>query len=166
MMGVVNKKTKSNAGLDGQRNICQRRAATIANMIEAVKKRGLDEEFAREAIYKYGEDIAKDMKLSLGEDFTFDEFLEVFAAQPHFDIYEMEIAEKTEDTLRVHFHYCPYVEEWEKQGYSGKDLEDLCDITMEGDKAIGDSFDNLKFTLGNTIADGNCVCELMFEKVK
>ena len=35
------------------------------------------------------------------------------------DIYEMEIAEKTEDTLRVHFHYCPYVEEWEKQGYSG-----------------------------------------------
>ena len=106
------------------------------------------------------------MKKSLKKDFTIDEFLEVFASQPHFDIYEMEVVKKTEDMFLIHFNYCPYVEEWTKQGYCDDELAELCDITMEGDKAIGDCFPNLRFTLGKTIAQGHCVCELLFEKIK
>ncbi|NLD17547.1 MAG: L-2-amino-thiazoline-4-carboxylic acid hydrolase [Tissierellia bacterium] len=165
-MEITNKKSKTNPALDGQRNICQRRAATISNMIEEAKKLGVDKDFARRAIYKYGEDIAVEMKEKLEEDFDNDEFLEVFASQPHYDIYEMEVVDKTDDRFEIHFNYCPYVEEWIKQGYSGDDLAELCDITMEGDRAIGDSFKELKFTLGKTIAEGNCVCELLFERKK
>ncbi|UTD06786.1 L-2-amino-thiazoline-4-carboxylic acid hydrolase [Treponema denticola] len=165
-MVITNVKQKSSPALDGQRNICQRRAATISNMIKCAAERGLDKQFARDAIYKYGQDIAANMKKSLKKDFTIDEFLEVFASQPHFDIYEMEVVKKTEDMFLIHFHYCPYVEEWTKQGYCDDELSELCDITMEGDKAIGDCFPNLRFTLGKTIAQGHCVCELLFEKIK
>ncbi len=164
-MGIKNVKRKSSPALDGQRNICQRRAATISNMIKCACKRGIDKQFARDAIYEYGQDIAKEMKKNLKADFSIDEFLEVFAAQPHFDIYEMEVIKKNKEMFLIHFNYCPYVEEWIKQGYKGEELEELCDITMEGDKAIGKSFSNLKFTLGKTIAQGHCVCELLFEKI-
>ena len=46
-----------NPVVDGLRDICARRASTISYMIDEAKKRGLDDTFAREAIYKYGEDI-------------------------------------------------------------------------------------------------------------
>lgn len=159
-----NKPKKRSEGLDGQRNICRRRASTISYMIEEAKKQGISDDFARQAIYRYGQDIGEEMLKEIKDHNDLKEFREHFAAMPHHDIYEMSLEEDNPDNFTIHFHYCPYVEEWAQQGYSGDELAHLCDITMEGDRAIGDCFENFEFRLGKTIAQDNDVCEIFFTK--
>lgn len=154
----------SNPALDGQRNICQRRAATISYMLDEAKKRGLDEEFARAAIYQYGKDIGEKMFQAVQNPMDLKEFETFFAAMPHRDIYEMTTEECTDEKLLVHFHYCPYVAEWLEQNRDSEELSNLCDLAMEGDRAIGDCFPAFQFRLGKTIAQGNSVCEIEFTR--
>lgn len=158
------KAKKRSAALDGQRNICQRRASTISYMIEEAKNQGISDDFARRAIYRYGKDIGEEMLRIITDPSDLAEFRHLFAAMPHRDIYEMTLEENNQDSFLIHFHYCPYVEEWKKQGYSGDDLAHLCDITMEGDRAVADCFQDFKFQLGKTIAQNNDVCEIFFTK--
>ena len=54
------------------------------------------------------------------------------------------------EKLYIDFHYCPYVAEWIKQGRNPEEMATLCEIAMEGDRAIGETFDAFKFTLGKT----------------
>jgi len=150
----------------GLRNICARRAATISYMIDEAKKQGLDDSFARKAIYNYGKDIGKEIEEIMEDTTDIIQFARHFAGAPHTNIYEMETVISDEEKLYIDFHYCPYVEEWTKQGRSLEELEQLCDLAMEGDRAIGDVFPAFKFTLGKTIAQGNPVCEIRFDKVK
>jgi len=150
----------------GLRNICARRAATISYMIDEAKKQGLDHSFARKAIYSYGQDIGKEIEEIMEDTTDIIEFARHFAGAPHTNIYEMETVISDEEKLYIDFHYCPYVEEWTKQGRDLEELELLCDLAMEGDRAIGHVFPAFKFTLGKTIAQGNPVCEIRFDKVK
>lgn len=150
----------------GLRNICQRRAATISYMLDEAKKEGLDDSFTRRAIYNYGKDIGEEMYEAMDDTTDMEEFAKCFGGAPHTDIYEMETIELDDDKLSIDFHYCPYVEEWMKQGRSLEELDNLCDLAMEGDRAIGDVFPEFEFTLGKTIAQGNPVCEIRFNRVK
>ncbi|MCR5217902.1 L-2-amino-thiazoline-4-carboxylic acid hydrolase [Treponema sp.] len=161
-----NKPTIRNYGVDGMREISQRRAATIANMVDSAKSHGLDEGFAREAIGKYGRDNAEGMRSSMKNPDDFKEFASLFGSDHNRDIYEMETVEKTDDKLEIHFHYCPYVEEWKKQGRSPEEIARLCDITMEGDHEFAKAFPCLSFKLDGTIADGKNVCRLLFTRKK
>ena len=102
-----NKPTLSNYGVDGMREISQRRAATIANMIDEGKKAGVCDDFARRAIGTYGADNARGMIAGMKNPDDFDEFASLFGTDHNRDIYEMEVVEKTHDRLRIDFHYCP-----------------------------------------------------------
>lgn len=64
------------------------------------------------------------------------------------------------------FHYCPLVEAWQKLGCSDEEIEVLCDIAMNGDRGIASVFDDFKFSLGKTIAQGHNCCEIRFNKKK
>lgn len=161
-----NRPTLTNYGVDGMREISQRRAATIANMIDEARKRGLDDSFARDAIGKYGRDNAEAMRREMKNPDDFSEFAGLFGTDHNRDIYEMEIAEKTEDTLAIHFHYCPYVQEWVKQGRSPEEIAKLCEITMAGDHQFAAAFPNMDFKLEGTIAEGKPVCRLLFTRKK
>ena len=156
--------TLRNYGVDGMRDISARRASTIANMIDEAKKEGISDDFARRAIGKYGQDNAKHMKEAMKDPNSFDEFRSLFGTDHNKDIYEMEIVDNTEDELNIHFHYCPYVEEWLKQGRSADEIAHLCDITMEGDREFAKEFSCLKFDLQGTIADGKPYCRLHFSR--
>jgi hypothetical protein len=63
--------------------------------------------------------------------------------------------------LKVEFHYCPLVTGWMKQNFDQKTIETLCDIAMDGDRAIAKE-NNLDFVLGKTIAKGDDICEVNF----
>lgn len=165
-MTVTNKPKINNQCVFAAREISERRAATIALMIEEAKELGLDESFARRAIYRYGERFGKALFEKLEDPTDLEEFTKYFGTDHNRDIYEMEWVEATKDKLHIDFHYCPYVSMWEKMGISGDELDNICDITMEGDRAIGDAFPAFKFTLGRTIAQGHPVCELFFEKIE
>jgi len=151
---------------NGARNICQRRASTISYMMDEAAERGINDSFARKAIYHYGADIGKEMYESMEDTTDMVEFAKKFAGAPHINIYEMDIVESNQERLSIDFHYCPYVAEWVKQGRTPEELDNLCDIAMEGDRAIGDTFPEFQFTLGKTIAQGNHVCEIRFNRVK
>lgn len=161
-----NKPTISNYGVDGMRDISARRASTIANMIDEAKKQGLDDTFARKAIGRYGADNAREMRKTMKDPDDFSEFASLFGTDHNKDIYEMEVVEKTEEKLEIHFHYCPYVTEWVKQGRTPEEIANLCEVTMEGDHEFAKAFPGLDFELKGTIADGLPVCTLCFAKKK
>ena len=162
---IQNEPKINNEFTNGLRDICQRRASTISYMMDEAKKQGIDDSFARKAIYRYGEDLGKEICEAMDDVTDMVEFSKYFGAAPHTDIYEMETIESDENKLYIDFHYCPYVAEWVKQGRTPEELDNLCDIAMEGDRAIGDAFPKFKFTLGITIAQGHHVCEIRFDKV-
>ena len=111
---IINNATLHNYGVDGMREISERRAATIANIIDEGAKYGLSDQFVYDAIAKYGKDNADAMRAGMKEPDSFREFADTFGTDHNKDIYEMEIIEKTDDKLSIDFHYCPYVAQWEK----------------------------------------------------
>ena len=163
-MEYKNEAKINNPVVNGLRDICARRASTMSYMIDEAKKRGIDDEFAWNAVYKYGEDIGKDMYAQMEDPTDMVEFSKYFGTGHHTDIYEMETVASDDKKLYIDFHYCPYVAEWIKQGRTPEEMDRLCKIAMEGDRAIGETFSAFKFTLGRTIAQGHDVCEIRFDK--
>ena len=76
---------------------------------------------------------------------------------------EVNTVEADNDHLIVEFYHCPLVCAWEKLGFSGAELELLCDIAMDGDRGIAEAM-GLSLDLQNTIAQGHEKCRLHFYK--
>ena len=160
----INVATLHNYGVDGMREISERRAATISNIIEEGAKHGLSDQFVYDAIARYGQDNADAMRAQMKDPDSFKEFADTFGTDHNKDIYEMEILEKTDDVLSIDFHYCPYVEQWIKQGHTQEEISRLCYVTMAGDHAFAHRFPCMEFELAGTIADGDGVCKLRFRR--
>ena len=155
-----------NPVVDGLRDISARRAATISNMIDEAAKHGLDDRFAYDAVWTYGADNGKEFAQQLGEHPTFRQFADDFGRDHNEQIYEMKRVVDNDDELEIHFHYCPYVTEWVKQGKNPEQIARLCDVAMAGDHAFAQEFSCLDFTLEGTIAKGDPVCTLRFVRRK
>ena len=168
MSKITNKPTKTDETTLALRGLCAKRASTICYMIQQAKEHGVQDgaAFAREAITKYGEDIGQVVKSKMKDPDDLLEFSQYFGAGADRDIYEMEVVAQDEDRFYLDFHYCPYVAEWQKMGRDPEEMAELCDIAMEGDRAVGASFDAFAFTLGETIAQGCPACQIRFDKVK
>lgn len=148
------------------RAVTEKRASTIANMIDEVDKQGLDDRFARTAIYDYGVANGQSMAKSMQNPDDLIEFAHAFTSGLEAKVYEMELITSTAAEFQVHFHYCPYVNKWLQQQRTAAEMANLCDICMEGDEALATAFTDLEFELGNTIAKGNSVCEISYRKAK
>ena len=161
---IKNVATLHNYGVDGMREISERRAATIANIIDEGAKLGLSDQFVYDAIAKYGKDNADAMRAAMKDPDDFKEFADTFGTDHNKDIYEMEILEKTDDVLSIDFHYCPYVAQWIKQGHTQEEISRLCYVTMAGDHAFAHAFPNMEFELALTIDHCDGVCKLRFRR--
>ena len=138
----------------------EHRATWFALLLEEAEKRGLGPEFARDAIRRCG--VFHGMTKYPRTD-DLDEFEKCFVNPLVEGAFRME-PERTETTLKVSFHACPLVAAWRKLGVPEEKLPLLCDIAMDGDRGVASTYPDLKFTLGKTIAQGNPVCEILFEK--
>lgn len=78
-------------------------------------------------------------------------------------VFGMKILESTDNELSIDFGYCPLVAAWQKLGCTDEEIERLCDIAMEGDRGIAESFGG-KMELGGTIAKGDKKCQIRFIK--
>ena len=76
-------------------------------------------------------------------------------------VFEMKIQKCTDDEFELHFHYCPLVKAWQKQGCSDEEIQLLCDHAMCGDRGIAASF-GCELDLPCTIAGGADVCKIRF----
>lgn len=151
----------SDARIEDLRAGIEHRATWFALMIDEARKRGLDEAFAREAIFRCG-CFHADVKFPHTDDLP--TFTEAFANDNVIKIFEMELKKVDEKNMDIDFHYCPLVTAWQKLGFSDKDIEMFCDIAMDGDRGIVHEYEAFDFNLGKTIAKGDRVCEISVTK--
>lgn len=149
------------------RGAIEQRAAWLALIYEEAKNQGKDiEDIARKAIFKCG-CVRGNGFDQVMKDHSIQEFKKAWLNENNTRFFEMEIVEDNEEALRLHFHHCPLVSGWQKQGFSDEDIKTLCDIAMDGDRGMASPFkDEFTFELGNTIANGHSVCELNYIKNK
>jgi hypothetical protein len=146
------------------RNAIEHRAAWMGLSYEAAKESGVDgEQILRSAVAQTGCLHGVLVKDKLSEPVKLNEFADIFLTSVGIKTFEMEIKTKTENSLEIRFHYCPLVSGWLKAGIPAEDIPKLCDIAMDGDRNIAKTV-GVGFSLGETIAAGDHVCELTFSK--
>lgn len=89
------------------------------------------EKIARKAIWNYGS--LKDDRV--GNPHTPEAFIEKHARGSNPAVFEKEIPDTDTEEKIFRMHYCALKAAWEKVGVSEEELDLLCDIAMEGDKA-------------------------------
>lgn len=147
------------------RNAIEHRATWMYLLLKEARERGLEwDDFAREAIRKTGS-IHGQLKMDkMSDPSSMEEFQTVFAGETSRGVFEMEVVKQDQDSYHLDFHYCPLVNAWQKLGASQEEIEQLCDIAMDGDRGIAGEFEDFEFTLGQTIAEGDSVCQIRFDK--
>ncbi|MCP0885762.1 L-2-amino-thiazoline-4-carboxylic acid hydrolase [Ligilactobacillus sp. WILCCON 0076] len=157
----TNKPTLNDEVTNALRDITEKRASTLTYMLDKASE---DDVFAKAAVRQYGIDNGKDLRESLQNPDDLQEFAEKFTGGLESNVYEMETIKATENEFELHFHYCPYVNRWLRMKKSSEEMSRLCDICMEGDKAVTENFSNLQFELGETIAKGGNYCKIRYVK--
>lgn len=143
------------------RDAIEHRATWFYYLVKEAQKRGLDYDFARDAITGCG-------CFHGNNKYTKTDDLKVFA--PEFinenvrNIFEMNTT-LTEEEFNIEFNYCPLVAAWKKLTDDEEEIAMLCDIAMDGDRGIASTFPSFEFELGKTIAKGDPICEVCFRKV-
>lgn len=159
---ITNNPSDRGQHIEDLRNAIEHRATWFYYLIEEAQKRGLELDFAKDAIMNCGCFHGKNK-------YTQTDDLKVFA--PEFitdnvkNIFEMDL-DVTDEELNIEFHYCPLVSAWKKLTNDEEKIATLCDIAMDGDRGIATAFDAFEFELGKTIAKGDDICEVKFKKVK
>lgn len=149
------------------RGAVEHRATWMALLYAEAKKMGLDaEKMCREAISKCGHIHGETLyKPKCQDPESAADFGKVFFSGQGAKNMEIDVLEADHDELVAEFHQCPLVQAWEKLGYSGEELELLCDMAMDGDRGIADQM-GLDLDIEKTIAAGDGVCRLHFRKKK
>jgi hypothetical protein len=147
------------------RKAIEHRATWMYLLLKEARDRGLDwDDFARPAIHQTGCLGGQERRERMGDPDSLVEFRDVFPSETSQKVFEMEILDTGEDQFHLDFHYCPLVSAWEKLGASPEEIEQLCDIAMEGDRGMAEQFPAFEFSLGKTIAEGHAVCEIRFDR--
>ena len=150
-----------NEHINAMRRAFEHRATWFALLVGEAKKRGLDISFARDAIWTCG---CRDGEFKFDPNCTdIEEFTNVFATEDIKNIFDMDcVVDKENNKLTCTFHYCPLVAAWEKLGLSEDEINVLCDVAMDGDRAIAAKNPNMVFELGDTIGAGCKTCVASF----
>jgi len=149
------------------RKAIEHRATWMYLLLQEARKSGLDwDDFARPAIRETGSIHGLLKKEKMSDPDSMEEFTNVFARETSRGVFEMEVLAADEEKYHLNFHYCPLVSAWEKLDASPEEIEQLCDIAMDGDRGVAGEFEDFDFSLGKTIAQGNEMCEIRFDKKK
>ena len=148
------------------RKAIEHRATWMYLLLQEARKRGLDwDDFARPAIHATGCFYGQKRREKMKDPHSLEEFSTIFAAGTSRKVFEMQVLEADQEKYYLDFHYCPLVSAWEKLGVPPEEIEQLCDIAMEGDRGTADEFPAFEFSLGKTIAGGHEVCEIRFDNI-
>lgn len=159
---IKNNPTINETHIDDLRAAIEHRATWFALLIQEAQKRGLDINFARDAVFNCG-CFHADVKFPHTEDLK--EFAAAFANETTKKIFEMDV-ETTDEEFVINFHYCPLVAAWKKITDDEVFIADLCDAAMNGDRGIISKYDKFEFELGDTIAKGCDTCQVRITKSK
>lgn len=96
-----------------------------------------------------------------------DEFAEAYLSDTTKKIFDSDLLEREEDYLVIKAGYCPLMHAWvECCGDDDDYVAKLCDIAMDGDRAMVNSIPALDFSLRRSLAFGDHQCEFLVELAK
>ncbi len=148
------------------RNAIEHRATWTGLTYVEGKAAGMDlEQVIRSAICKTGLFHGAGYKAQCKNPEDIRSFKEVFLPELGMKTFEMEVVNCDENDLLIHFHYCPLLTAWQKQGFDDETCDKLCDMAMDGDRNIAKAM-GYDFHLGKTLAKGDDICEVHFFKKK
>ena len=142
----------------------EHRATWMGLIYDEMVKAGVDaESIIRRAIKRCGLMHGENIKKRSGDTGNCEDFRKVFLSDLVIKTFDMRPINVDNNSLTVDFHYCALVNAWQKLGFDDKTCELLCDMAMDGDRAIAEVM-GLKFDLGDTIAQSCPDCKLHFHK--
>ncbi len=160
---IKNDPSKSDPRTDLLRSAIEHRATWFALMVEEARKRGLDDEFASASVFRCGQFHGMN-KYPRTDDLP--TFAKAFANEDVVNCFEMDVFESDDEKLSIDFHYCPLVKAWQKLGVPEDQIPRLCDMAMDGDRGIIDTYEKFEFELGDTIAKGDDCCQIRITRKK
>lgn len=163
MSNVSNIPRKKNFLIKAIRGLLEHRATWLYLILKEAGKKGIEwEEIGFPAIRACGHMHGQDL-VDLSGTSSFKGLKKKLFTKPAQMVFEMKILKSTDNELSIDFGFCPLVAAWQKLGCSDEEIARLCDIAMEGDRGIAESFEG-RLDLGETIANGHTHCQLRFKK--
>lgn len=165
MSNIGNEPKHKGKLIQGVRSTLEHRAAWLYLLLDEAEKRGIDtEDFARAAILRCGCFQGGQLVDRAGTR-SLKGLKKTLFTLPARMVFEMKILSCTDDRLEIDFHHCPLVAAWQSYGAADERIEKLCDIAMQGDRGIAESF-GCELELGETIAKGHGRCQIRFVRKK
>lgn len=163
MSTISNIPKKNNFLVKAIRGLLEHRATWLYLILYEVGKKGISwEEVGSPAVRACGHMHGQDL-VDLSGTHSLKGLKKKLFTKPAQIVFEMKILKSTDNELFIDFGFCPLVAAWQKLGCSDEEISRLCDIAMEGDRGIAESFGG-RLELGDTIANGHECCQLRFKK--
>jgi hypothetical protein len=163
MSNIINLSKKNNFILKAIRGTLEHRATWLYLLLNEAEKRGVQwEDIGLPAIKACGNMHGKNL-VNLSGTTSLKGLRKKLFTLPAQMVFEMKILESSDNKLHIDFGYCPLVSAWQNLGCSDEAIGRLCDITMEGDRGIAQSF-GASLDIGETISKGFKKCQIRFSK--
>lgn len=163
MSNVSNIPRKKNFLIKAIRGLLEHRATWLYLILKEVGKKGIEwEDVGFPAIRACGHMHGQDL-VDMSGTSSLKGLKKKLFTKPAQMVFEMEILKSTDRELFIDFGFCPLVAAWQKLKCNDEEIARLCDIAMEGDRGIAESFGG-RLELGETIANGHKHCQLRFKK--
>lgn len=163
---VKNKPRYTISPLSAIRSTLEHRAEWLYLLCDEAEKKGLPwEDFARKAVHRCGLVQGSRLVEKYKGNQSLKGLKKTLFTLPAKLVFEMKELECTDDSLSLDFHFCPLVAAWQKLGVSDEKIAKLCDIAMDGDRGIAESF-GCELQLGKKLSEGCDVCEIRFKRIK
>jgi len=163
MSKIKNVPKHNNFLLKAIRGTLEHRATWLYLLLKEAEKKGIQwEDIGYPAIKACGNMHGREL-IALGRTDSLKGLKRKLFTLPAQIVFDMKILESTDQKLSIDFGYCPLVAAWQKIGCTDEEIARLCDIAMEGDRGIAESYGG-KLDLGETIANGFQKCQIRFVK--
>ena len=163
MSKIKNVPKHNNFLLKAIRGTLEHRATWMYLLLKEAEKKGIQwEDIGYPAIKACGNMHGREL-IELGRTDSLKGLKRKLFTIPAQMVFDMKILESTDQKLSIDFGYCPLVGAWQKMGCTDEEIARLCDIAMEGDRGIAESYGG-KLELGDTIANGFEKCQIRFVK--
>ena len=148
--------------IETMRGLIRDRGSYLYYLVKAAKEAGVPwESIARKGLTGYG--CAK-FQAHFSDIDSLDAFLARYLSKTTGEIFDSYVIERDEEHLVIRAGYCPLLEAWVLAGASDEEAAKLCDIAMDGDRAMVNSIPGIACGLRRSLAFGDCQCEFLVEK--
>ncbi len=117
----------------------------------------------REALSQYG---CMRCRTSFGSVNGLDELAAVYPNEVTKKIFDSDVIERDDEHMLIKAGYCPLMHAWVDCGGDDALVAKLCDIAMDGDRAMMGGIPGIEFELKKSLAFGDEQCEFLIRRKK